>query len=234
MAKPVQQVHGTVAEKGCPVNANTLELDDSLQQEYPLHIVGIYTPFEPLTMPGSRLLMTREGLLLEACNGVFHSVQLLTERKADLLLPYGVVQTGITTIDALSAAALHALVQSFIPLACQAAPKETMMLVVKAPGKSLRCIYPSLNETEARLDYDDLAELQEDEHIILDVHSHGTAAAYFSSIDNKDDQRFRGHLKTSYVVGQVLSPQFSYTHRWVSRGHIFSEQPLTKQVSKLE
>lgn len=61
-----------------------MNLDSILQQEYPLHIVGVHAPFEPLCAPGSRLLLTSDGLLLEACNGVFRSVQMLANSIAPI------------------------------------------------------------------------------------------------------------------------------------------------------
>lgn len=202
---------------------NALELDASLQSEYPLHVVGIYTAFQPLTEPGSRLLLTRDGLLLEANNGVFRSVQPIAQSNTTLNLPYGEVPCGVTTVDQASKAQLPSLIQGFLQTAREACPYETMMLIVKAPNRALRVIYPSLNETAASLDYD-LAQIEDDEHIILDVHSHGQFGACFSSTDDRDDKRFRGHLKASYVFGDMHQPNLSYIQRWVSRGHIFSQQ----------
>lgn len=199
------------------------ELDAILQQQYPLHIVGVHTPFDPLTEPGSRLLLTCDGLLLEACNGVFHSVQMLAELDSAIRLPYGHVPCAITTLDAAAAHALGDLVHEFTQTARRVLPLESIMLVVKAPEQPLRCIYPNRGATAIRVNYD-LTDVKPGESIILDIHSHGVSSAFFSPEDNADDRAFRGDLKSCYVVGNLDQPQLTYTHRWVSRGHIFAQQ----------
>ena len=73
-----------------------------------------------------------------------------------------------------------------------------------------------------------LKDLEAGEHVILDIHSHGTHPAFFSSEDNFDDSKYRGNLKNCYVLGNLDQPQLSYTHRWVSRGHIFAQQGQAK------
>ena len=203
------------------------DLDSILQQEYPLHIVGVHAPFEPLCAPGSRLLLTSDGLLLEACNGVFRSVQMLAELNCAIDLPYGQVDCGITTLDHFTADSLGGLVREFAETARRALPLEAIMLVVKAPGQPARCIHPDRGATTGRVNYD-LKDLEAGEHVILDIHSHGTHPAFFSSEDNFDDSKYRGNLKNCYVLGNLDQTQLSYTHRWVSRGHIFAQQGQAK------
>lgn len=202
------------------------DLDQILQREYPLHVVGVHSPFEPLRAPGSRLLLTADGLHLEACNGVYHSVQSLAELNTDIALPYGSVPCGITTLDPVTAEKLPALVKEFERVARAASPVEAIMLVVKAPGRPARCIHPERNATPGRVTYDDVAHMEPGEEVILDIHSHGSTRAFFSTEDDADDRRFRGSLKRCYVIGTLDEAEFSYTSRWVSRGHIFDQQDV--------
>ncbi len=205
------------------LSIDTTELDASLQSELPLIEVGIYTPFEPLNEPGARLLLTATGLMLESCNGVFHAITPLGTYTATVRLPYGKVTTGVTTLDKEAATQLYAYAREFLAVAAKHAPLETIMLVVKGPGRPMRCIHPALNQTNASLDYQDWVHMEEGEHVILDIHSHGAYEAFFSSTDNDDDGRFRGHLKTSCVIGHADQSSPLQVQRWVSRGHIFSE-----------
>lgn len=198
-------------------------LDNSLKSELPLYEVGVYTPFEPLREPGARLLLTADGLMLESCNGVFLAITPLGCYDSHLRLPYGQVKTGVEIIDATAAQKLQAYTRGFLGIAAKHAPKETLMLVVKAPGRPMRSIHASINETNASLNYLDWVHMEDDEQVILDIHSHGAYKAFFSPIDDRDDSRFRGYLKASCVVGCADTPHPQQAQRWVSRGHIFQQ-----------
>lgn len=206
------------------------ELDAILQSEYPLHIVGQIAGFTPLAKPGSRFLLTKHGLALEACNGVYHSIEYLALADTEITLPYGEVETGVTTIDPDAAQALRPLINGFLGMAEEAFPKETIMLIVKAPGKPPRTVAPGCNASVARLDYD-FSMLEEGEEVIVDIHSHGQFAAGFSTTDDLDDAKYRGHLKTCYVLGNVDREAYTIAQRWVARGHIFS-QTTAAQMAK--
>lgn len=209
---------------------DTLILDQSLQANFPTVTVGVYTPFEPLRTMGARILLTQQGLLLEACNEVFHTVQPLASVPTNVKLPYGVVPCGTKVVDPASAQVLTELMQKFVPIARDAGELETMMLVVKGQGQPLRAIFPSFEETNGSLKYD-YSQIQAGETVILDVHSHGHHGVYFSNTDDEDDLKYRGNLKVSYVLGQLHQPRFAYTQRWVSRGLIFDQSADAKYVS---
>lgn len=203
---------------------DTALLDASLLNEYPLCVVGVYTPHEALTEPGTRLLLTSKGMMLESCNGVYRSTQTIGANTSTITLPFGDVAEGIVTVDKDSAQALTGLTREFLDRAGERAPNETIMLVVKAPGQPMRCIYPELASSEVHLDYDAPALMDEGEEVILDIHSHGKLPAFFSATDNHGDALSRSHLKVSYVVGGFGSPQLTSIQRWVARGQIFNQQ----------
>ncbi len=205
------------------MDIDTTILDASLKCELPLLEVGVYTPFKPLSEPGARLLLTADGLMLESCNGVFHAITSMGQYDSPVRLPYGKVKTGVDVLDADAAQRLQAYIREFLAIAAKHAPKEILMLVVKAPGKPMRSIHASLNETNASLDYQDWVHMDDDENVILDIHSHGAFESFFSPTDNRDDTRFRGNLKVSCVIGYADQPQPLQVQRWVSRGHVFLE-----------
>lgn len=198
-------------------------LDDSLKSQLPLVEVGVYTPFEPLREPGARLLLTAQGLMLEASNGVYHAITALGSYDSPVRLPYGTVKTGVSAIDDGVAQRLQAYIREFQAIATKHAPKEVLMLVVKAPGRPMRSIHASINETTASLNYLDWVHMDDDEHVILDIHSHGAYGAFFSPTDDRDDHLFRGNLKVSCVIGNADQPRHQQVQRWVSRGHVFLE-----------
>lgn len=205
------------------MNNDAAALDASLKSMLPLLEVGVYSPFQPLREPGARILLTADGLMLESCNGVHHAITPMGRYDSPIKLPYGKVPTGVDVIDTTAAMQLQSFAREFLGIAAKQAPKEILMLVVKAPGKPMRSIHASLNETEESLVYQDWVHMAEDEHIILDIHSHGKDAAFFSHTDNIDDCRFRGFLKTCCVIGCADQTTPQQVQRWVSRGHIFQE-----------
>ena len=205
------------------MDIDTTILDASLKSELPLLEVGVYTPFVPLREPGTRLLLTADGLMLESCNGVYHAITAMGDYASPVRLPYGKVKSGVNVLDADAANRLQTYIREFLAIAAKHAPKEILMLVVKAPGRPMRSIHASINETTASLNYQDWVHMNDDEHVILDIHSHGEFEAFFSPTDNDDDTRFRGNLKVSCVIGYADRPSPQQVQRWVSRGHVFLE-----------
>ena len=53
----------------------------------------------------------------------------------------------------------------------------------------------------AHIDYDEI-RLQEGEHLVVDMHSHGDMPAFFSGEDDRDDA---GAMRFSVVVGNIGS-----------------------------
>lgn len=195
------------------------DLDVILQSEYPLLVVGQMAAFDPLAAPGSRLLLTADGLKLEAHNGMAHAITSLAPLKSTLSLPYGAVADRCDIVCQKTAHKVAQWIKDFVEHARKACPNESMMLVTQRPGQEPTCKYPSFNETGAHLNYQ--PDLQEGEQVLLDVHSHGHFGAGFSTTDNKDDNTYRGDLKWCYVIGSPNKQDTTIASRWVARGHIF-------------
>ncbi len=88
------------------------DLDVILQSEYPLLVLGQMAAFEPLAVPGSRLLLTADGLKLEAHNGMAHAIRLIHRLSA----------AALTLAAALGVAAASAGVASRATIARDATP----------------------------------------------------------------------------------------------------------------
>ena len=198
------------------------ELDMALREQFQLHIVGVYTAFSPLRESGVRLLMTAKGLMLEACNGVYYHRDYLVKELPSITLPYGELEPIIELVNPVD----QELVSMFISQARRDAHEksdtEIVRLIIKAPGRAPRCINPTLKSSSTHAEYD-LSQIAADEEIIVDLHSHGVGKPFFSSTDNLDDSRYKGHLKLSIVLGLCdLEPaQMSCATRFVSRGMTF-------------
>jgi len=60
-----------------------------------------------------------------------------------------------------------------------------------------------------------LPTLEEDEHMVMDLHSHGLTEAFFSRTDNKDD---RGATKIAGVIGNLDKPEATASFRLCANG----------------
>ena len=67
-----------------------------------------------------------------------------------------------------------------------------------------------------------LPTLEEDEHMIMDLHSHGLTEAFFSRTDNKDD---RGATKIAGVIGNLDKPEATASFRLCANG-VFVQLPF--------
>ena len=61
-----------------------------------------------------------------------------------------------------------------------------------------------------------LPTLEEDEHMVMDLHSHGLTDAFFSRTDNKDDAEVR--LKIAGVIGNLDKPEVTTSFRLCANG----------------
>lgn len=64
-----------------------------------------------------------------------------------------------------------------------------------------------------------LPTLEEDEHMVMDLHSHGLTEAFFSRTDNKDD---RGATKIAGVIGNLDKPEVTASFRLCANGMFVS------------
>lgn len=187
--------------------------DIALQTLTPCVMVPKFSGLEPLQASGHRFLLANDGLWLD-----------IKRAWLDLTVPLAL--------------------QHLVPIPCGQL-KEKMhfnfgLLPTKFLKQFLNDARKSLpnecaawfiwNEKTGEMRYELLAEnaasitalsyqcpyLEEDEHLIADIHSHGNDAAFFSYDDNNDDKTV---VKIAVVIGNVSQQNISIKMRLCANGY---------------
>lgn len=170
--------------------------DMFLQTTFPTIPVPRFGPLEELASNGHRFLVGSNGVALEVRRPWLYMRQIAMKNESGLALPYG-------------------RMSEVFELRCGPIPRELLLEFAsqaKAGGEietaawitwreSTRSfVFRRLSERTASAHsvVVDRPELDADEHLVVDIHSHGHADAFFSPTDNEDDQ---GEVKFSVVVG---------------------------------
>ena len=177
--------------------------DVALQSLSPTVMVPRFGEFTELTTPGHRFLVAANGLWLEVRRPWLY-VRRPIAKQLTVAMPYGHLEErteitcGPVPLD---------LLQAFSNLARTAAPLETAAWIT---WNEATCEFAirSLEETSAGSSHVDVnrPRLDDDEHLVLDIHSHGFYSAGFSPKDNKDD---RGEVKLAMVTGSYQKDHVS-------------------------
>lgn len=163
---------------------------------------------EALATSGHRYLVAHEGLFVEVARPWVRAV--LRAGPSLVPLPFG---TG----EPLRGISLHCgpvpsrLLEAFVEQARHALPNECGAWIVWHEGsKAFRLIaLKPIEATADRLTYE-RPMLESGWHLVLDLHSHGRAGAFFSSTDDRDDGH-TGEVKLAGVVGHVdTAPQWLF------------------------
>lgn len=159
--------------------------------------------------------------IVVAANGVFVQMKLdwldCIVRIADIApvppLPYGVVQEHIVFSFGVIPVRL---LEEFIAAGRAGLPNEVAGgLLYSRSTKQLRLqIYDAIRASPNRIDYR-MPQLQEDETIAIDLHTHGRAPAFWSPTDNADD---RG-VKVAGVFGHLDQAEPNAAFRLVVNGY---------------
>lgn len=187
-------------------------LDIALQAVTPTVMVPRFGPFEPLTRSGHRFLAAADGLWLEVCRPWMYLRRRLAAQST-VAMPYGSLQEDMT----LSFGTVpRDLVKSFADYARTRCPNECAAWVVwneRTSAFSMRI----LAETSVGEEHVTVVrpKLDNGEHLVVDLHSHGRLPAFFSSEDNEDD---RGEVKISGVVGNCDQDQLTVKFRFCANG----------------
>lgn len=172
--------------------------DAALQSVTPTVMVPRYAELEELTTPGHRLLMAGNGVWLEACRVWMYSRTRVTP-PLNVPVPYGVVTEALRfKFGKLP----RAMVTQFIEHARTRSPNECAAWVVwneRTLNWRLELLDDEISVGHGHVDVN-LPVLGEDEHMVIDLHSHGLTDAFFSKKDNKDD---KGEVKISGVIGNL-------------------------------
>lgn len=177
------------------------ELDAKLWDSAPTVAVPKFAAFKELEEVGHRFLATAEGLFVEVRRPWLHVIQPVAPLNGQTVRPpYGTVQPKVKlAFERLGTAFPH--VRTFIEAARAIAPNEHAAWVIwNSHTGDLE--YRDLNITNATpgaITYDRPA-LEAHESLVLDLHSHGGTAAFFSTTDDQDDA---GEVKIACVVGDL-------------------------------
>ncbi|MBB6591172.1 PRTRC system protein A [Ralstonia solanacearum] len=181
--------------------AEQYELDAKLWDSAPTIAVPKFAEFKQLEEVGHRFLATAEGLFVEVRRPWLHVIQPVAPLNGQTVRPpYGTVKPKVElSFERLGA--IFPMVRTFIEAARQAAPNEHAAWVIW-DSHTGDLAYRELNITSASpgaIDYE-RPKLQDHESLVVDMHSHGALAAFFSEQDNHDDA---GEVKISCVVGDL-------------------------------
>lgn len=156
-------------------------------------IVPAFTPLEELSEPGERYLAAADGLWLELRRAWLYAR--LPVAPSLYTLPYGSTSRRVTLIAPIA----MSLVQQFVEQAAVCCPHETAgsILFNESTGayryRPADIDYASAGAVRYRL-----PALEDGDHLVVDLHSHGRLGAFFSSTDDADDA---GSVKIALVVG---------------------------------
>lgn len=174
------------------VAAVTAALDIVAQATLPTFPVLHATALPPLAPGDRRLLIARDGAYFEARSLVLH-----------VCVPLAAFPTPYAAVDAFVRPIHGPLSENDWGVLCTAAmeacPTEMTRLVV-ADAEGYSVIAPPVSSASAgHVTYDD-ADVPEG-HLVIDAHSHGRGAAFFSSTDDLSDLSRTG-LHVSVVFGR--------------------------------
>ena len=186
--------------------------DFALQHTMPTVMVPKFGAFEPLKNAGHRLLMASNGIWVEAKRPGIYSRQQLSN-ALPVVTPYGAMTDEVT----LGFQKIGSYVQQFVDYARSNLPHEVAMaLIYNENEETVRFVLlPATSSSNAHITYA-YPELLAGEHVVMDIHSHAEAPAFFSSLDNADD---RGDVKVAIVVGKVDSSNPQIKARLCTMGH---------------
>jgi PRTRC genetic system protein A len=172
--------------------------DAALLAAFPVIAAPRYGTVPPMT-PGLRLVVAANGVFVQVKLPWLDCLQRCGGIDSGLPLPYGAVSPWLR----LSFGVIPAnLLRQFIALARHAAPNETAAVIPHGERSSMLRL--ALCETvEANPDHVvyRLPLLAATEQVVVDLHSHGDAPAFFSALDDADDRA----IKLCGVFGRVRS-----------------------------
>ncbi|MFA6120896.1 MAG: PRTRC system protein A [Sideroxydans sp.] len=194
----------------------------------PTVMVPSYSELEELDTPGNRLLMASNGVWLEVCRAWLY-VREQVALPPRIPVPYGLVRKelrfGFGKLPT-------AMVTQFIEVARIRSPNECAAWVVwnqrTNEWKLLMLEERSVGPAHVEVDRPTLGE---DEHMVLDLHSHGLLDAFFSGTDNYDDGR--GEVKIAGVIGNLDQPEVTASFRLCANGvFVPLQSPIGQEGSK--
>lgn len=185
--------------------------DQAILETFPLAAVGPRGGVEDAPGSGIRYLAASDGLWREVALPWIRVRHMVAPTL--LPLPYGSMQADVE----LRCGPLDlGLVRDFNRMARAAAPAEVAAAIVWNEHSGAWRLEPrkARSSSASHVDYDEVA-LDDGDHMVVDLHSHGHYPAFFSGQDDKDDH---GSMKFSLVVGDFNKDQPSSAMRLCMAG----------------
>lgn len=187
--------------------------DAALRMTCPVESVPKFGRLEAMQGPGQRVLVARNGIFLEVQRSWLNAVLRLGGLPSRPPLPFGdVVESvrfsfGVIPIP---------LLEDFIRVGKEALPNEAAgALIYSASSNSLRLVvHEAITRSPDRIDYR-MPSLAADEEIAVDLHTHGAGRAFWSDLDDRDDQG----VKVSGVFGGLRGKKPNAEFRLAVNGH---------------
>ena len=152
--------------------------------------------FVPLSKPGHRFILGRQGLFKEVRRAWMHAMVCV----APAALPFGLVAQRFTIVEMVP----RRLLSDFISMAKRAAPKETAAWVVWDENtREFDLVDVSHAATEVTCEVR-RPQLPSHRHLVLDLHSHHQMPAIFSEQDDVDDSE-GSIVKIAGVLGTIYT-----------------------------
>lgn len=173
-----------------------MNMDTAVRLAFPLLAVPRAEPLPPATSNGTRYLVASDGLWREISLpwvSVRHCVAL-----SALRLPYG--QTA-AEVDVRCGPIPPGVIRQFVTEARAASPREIAGAFFwhECTGLWRYERRHAFSDSGDHVHYQEVRP-REDEHLVVDVHSHGLHAAFFSAEDDADDA---GSMKFGLVLGNL-------------------------------
>lgn len=171
-------------------------MDEAVLKAFPLLPASASGKQQPAHAYGTRYLVGRHGVSREITLPWIRACQLVAPSALDL--PYGVV---VDAVEFCCSPIPATLVREFVADAKQAQPLEIAAVFLwNEADDSWR--YARREATTSSGDHINYEEVRpgDGEHLVVDVHSHGVHAAFFSMEDDADDA---GAMKVSLVLGNL-------------------------------
>lgn len=190
-----------------------MNMDEAIQKAFPLLAVPVSGEVPAAQANGVRYLVANTGIWREInlpWVRVCHQVGDTT-----CTLPYGPLREAV---EFRCGAIPQAVIREFVSEAKTASPLESagVFLWNESAGQWRYQTRNTRSVSGEHIEYDEVTP-QDGEHIVVDVHSHGLHAAFFSSEDDRDDA---GAMKVSLVLGNLDTEMPSSRMRLCMAGRV--------------
>lgn len=185
--------------------------DEYVARTTPVVVVPQAEPLAQLDGIGHRFLAAQDGMHVEFRRAWCHGIQQVA--PSALQLPFGLVKPSFKTTCGRPPQWLY---EQFIAMARRALPNEVAAWFVwdervsAEQAWSLVELSP-ISSSSNHIEFERVA-LEPGQHVVVDIHSHGRAKAFFSSTDDRNDAELRD-VKISVVIGHLDRPVVSSVQR---------------------